>query len=178
MSSAVIFRAAARPRYCPLLRTQATSCSSSPRLCSLRQTQFNQIPPTAANSSASLQLNHPFTTTASRSSGPNEDETFDEFTARYEKEFDAVQDVFDLQRNLNNSFAYDLVPSTSVITAALRAARRVNDFPTAVRIFEGIKVKVENRGQYQQYLEELEPLRKELGVELREHLYPDLGDRS
>jgi len=57
---------------------------------------------------------------------------------RYEKEFDQVQDVFELQRNLNNAFAYDLVPSPSVITAALRAARRVNDFPTAVRIFEGI----------------------------------------
>ena len=93
---------------------------------------------------------------------------------RYEKEFDAVQDVFELQvyqtpfdpmlspsilvlsslfpelwlmdiqadsmifqRNLNNAFAYDLVPSPSVITAALKAARRVNDFPTAVRIFEG-----------------------------------------
>ena len=56
---------------------------------------------------------------------------------RYEKEFAQVQDVFELQRNLNNAFAYDLVPSPSVITAALRAARRVNDFPTAVRIFEG-----------------------------------------
>jgi cytochrome c oxidase subunit 5a len=41
------------------------------------------------------------------------------------------------KRNLNNAFAYDLVPSPSVITAALHAARRVNDFPTAVRIFEG-----------------------------------------
>jgi hypothetical protein len=43
----------------------------------------------------------------------------------------------DKQRHLNNAFAYDLVPSPSVITAALKAARRVNDFPTAVRIFEG-----------------------------------------
>ena len=49
-----------------------------------------------------------------------------------------MQDVFELQRNLNNAFAYDLVPSPSVCTAALRAARRVNDFPTAVRIFEGM----------------------------------------
>lgn len=56
---------------------------------------------------------------------------------RYEKEFESVQDVFELQRNLNNAFAYDLVPSPSVVIAALRAARRVNDFPTAVRIFEG-----------------------------------------
>jgi hypothetical protein len=42
-----------------------------------------------------------------------------------------------LQRNLNNAFAYDLVPAPSVLVAALKAARRVNDFPTAVRVFEG-----------------------------------------
>ncbi|KAH8773176.1 cytochrome c oxidase-like protein subunit 5A [Hyaloscypha sp. PMI_1271] len=101
------------------------------------------------------------------------EESFEEFTARYEKEFDQVQDVFELQRNLNNAFAYDLVPSPSVLTAALKAARRVNDFPTAVRIFEGIKAKVENKGQYDQYLEELKPLREELGVSLKEDLYPE-----
>ena len=85
---------------------------------------------------------------------------------RFEKEFDGVQDVFELQvcrllsssmlgacpplpeskrtanvtlsqRNLNNAFAYDLVPSPTVVAAALKAARRVNDFATAVRIFEG-----------------------------------------
>ncbi|TVY81214.1 Cytochrome c oxidase subunit [Lachnellula suecica] len=92
---------------------------------------------------------------------------------RYEKEFDAVQDVFELQRNLNNAFAYDLVPSPSVLVAALKAARRVNDYPTAVRIFEGIKAKVENKGQYDQYLDELKPLREELGVSLKEDLYPE-----
>ncbi|KAF3406667.1 Cytochrome c oxidase subunit 6 [Talaromyces pinophilus] len=90
----------------------------------------------------------------------------------YEKEFDAVQDVFELQRNLNNAFAYDLVPSVEVLSAALRAARRVNDFPTAVRVFEGIRAKVENEGQYKQYLEALEGLRTELGVPLQEELYP------
>jgi hypothetical protein len=37
----------------------------------------------------------------------------------------------------------------------------------------GIKAKVENRGQYDQYLEELKPLREELGVNLKEDLYPD-----
>lgn len=42
------------------------------------------------------------------------------------------------QRNLNNAFAYDLVPAASVVAAALKAARRVNDFATAVRIFEGM----------------------------------------
>ncbi|ETS77029.1 Cytochrome c oxidase subunit 6 [Pestalotiopsis fici W106-1] len=114
-----------------------------------------------------------FSTTVARRSDPHAEETFEEFTARYEKEFEAVQDVFELQRNLNNAFAYDLVPSPSVVVAALKAARRVNDFPTAVRIFEGIKAKVENKGQYEQYLAELKPLREELGILLKEDLYPE-----
>ncbi|MCJ1407329.1 Cytochrome c oxidase subunit 6 [Ptychographa xylographoides] len=92
---------------------------------------------------------------------------------RYEKEFDGVRDVFELQRNLNNAFAYDLVPSPSVITAALKAARRVNDYPTAVRIFEGIKAKVENKGQYDEYVRDLKDIREELGVNLKEDLYPE-----
>ncbi|RJE18806.1 cytochrome C oxidase [Aspergillus sclerotialis] len=137
-----------------------------------------------------------FSTTTKRASAGHEDETYEEFSARYEKEFDSVQDVFELQRNLNNCFAYDLVPSVEVLTAALKAARRVNDFPTAVRIFEGcppaplpapigdiniqrltrmtigIKAKVESQDQYKQYLEHMDSLRQELGVALREELYP------
>ncbi|KAL8904178.1 MAG: hypothetical protein Q9207_003441 [Kuettlingeria erythrocarpa] len=116
---------------------------------------------------------HTFSTTVRRKSDEHGEETFEEFSVRYEKEFEAVQDVFELQRNLNNCFAYDLVPSPSVITAALRAARRVNDFPTAVRIFEGIQAKVENEHQYQEYLEDLKPIREELGVNLKQDLYPD-----
>ncbi|KAK1760814.1 cytochrome c oxidase subunit 6 [Echria macrotheca] len=114
----------------------------------------------------------PFSTT-NRLRAEHQEETFEEFSARYEKEFEGVQDVFELQRNLNNAFAYDLVPSPSVLTAALKAARRVNDFPTAVRIFEGIKAKVENKGQYEQYLNELKPIREELGIVLKEDLYPE-----
>ncbi|KAG6059104.1 Cytochrome c oxidase subunit 6 [Claviceps sp. LM77 group G4] len=101
------------------------------------------------------------------------EETFESFNARFEKEFDSVHDVFELQRNLNNVFAYDLVPSTAVITAALKAARRVNDFATAVRIFEGIKAKVETKDQYEQYVNELKTLREELGVPLKEDLFPE-----
>ncbi|OOG00039.1 cytochrome c oxidase polypeptide VI mitochondrial precursor [Aspergillus sclerotioniger CBS 115572] len=114
-----------------------------------------------------------FSTSVKRLGGHHEDETYEQFSARFEKEFDGVQDVFELQRNLNNCFAYDLVPSVEVLTAALKAARRVNDYPTAVRIFEGVKAKVETPEQYKQYLEALEGLRQELGVALREELYPN-----
>ena len=37
----------------------------------------------------------------------------------------------------------------------------------------GIKFKVENKGQYAEYLQELEPIREELGIPLKEALYPD-----
>jgi cytochrome c oxidase subunit 5a len=104
-------------------------------------------------------------TTAPRfSGGHDESESFESFTTRYTTFFQSVQDLFELQRGLNNCFAYDLVPAPGVIEAALRAARRVDDYSTAVRIFEGLKEKVENKGQYEAYLQELKPIREELGV--------------
>ena len=101
--------------------------------------------------------------TQSRLSSSHAEESYDEFTTRYVSFFSGVQDIFELQRGLNNAFAYDLVPSPKIIEAALRAARRVNDFSTCVRIFEGIEEKVENSSQYTEYLEELKGVRQELG---------------
>lgn len=93
----------------------------------------------------------------------HESESFDAFNERYQRFFSSCSDLFELQRGLNNCFAYDLVPTTEVIDAALRAARKCNDYATAVRILEGVKEKVENKGQYKAYLEELSPVLKELG---------------
>lgn len=53
-------------------------------------------------------------------------------------------------------------PRPSVLEKALQAARRVNDYPTAVRLFEALKVKVETAEQYKQYLEELDPSARSL----------------
>ena len=93
----------------------------------------------------------------------HETESYESFNQRYQTFFSNVEDVFELQRGLNNCFAYDLVPSTDVIEAALKAARKVDDYATAVRILEGVKEKVENKGQYQAYLDELKPVISELG---------------
>jgi len=103
--------------------------------------------------------------------GGHESESYEDFNARYAKFFDSVDDLFELQRGLNNCFAYDLVPSLSVVESALKASRRVNDFSTAVRIFEGLKEKVENKSQYSNYLDETASLRKELGLQTKEELY-------
>lgn len=101
----------------------------------------------------------------------HEEESYEAFTERYSKFFDSVEDTFELQRGLNNCFAYDLVPGAPIIESALKASRRLNDYSTAVRVFEGIKEKVENKGQYQAYLDEFAPLRKELGIITKEELY-------
>ncbi|TCD62872.1 Cytochrome c oxidase subunit 6 [Steccherinum ochraceum] len=105
------------------------------------------------------------------SSSAHGQETFESFNERYVQFFKDAEDLFEVQRGLNNCFAHDLVPAPSVIEAALRATRRVNDYATAVRIFEGISEKVENKQQYQQYLDELKGVRDELGINLREELY-------
>ncbi|PGH04997.1 hypothetical protein AJ80_08424 [Polytolypa hystricis UAMH7299] len=162
MSSARLFRLAARTPSSTFFRASYTARSRVPVLAPASGPAIIALGGAAGFSS----------TSKCQSAAGQEEETFEEFSARFEKEFDGVQDVFELQRNLNNAFAYDLVPSVGVLTAALKAARRVNDFPTAVRVFEGIKSKVENPTQYEQYLEELKPLREELGVMLREDMYP------
>ncbi|KAL0572714.1 Cytochrome c oxidase subunit 6 [Marasmius crinis-equi] len=103
-------------------------------------------------------------------------ESFEEFSERYVNFFQNAEDLFELQRGLNNCFAHDLVPAPSVVEAAVRAARRINDYGTAVRIFEGIKEKVENKSQYQAYLDELKGVREELGglvVSFREDVLMD-----
>jgi len=99
-----------------------------------------------------------------RLSSGHAQETFEQFSERYVHFFKDAEDLFEVQRGLNNCFAHDLVPSTSVVEAALRAARRVDDYATAVRVFEGIRDKVENKQQYQAYLDELKGVREELGA--------------
>lgn len=74
---------------------------------------------------------------------------------------------------MNNCFSYDIVPSPAVIGKALNACRRVNDYATAVRVFEGLKHKVETKEQYDAYLEELKDVREELGIDLKEELFPE-----
>ncbi|KAF8950484.1 Cytochrome c oxidase subunit 6 [Entomortierella lignicola] len=97
-------------------------------------------------------------------------ESFEHFTERFVKFFDNVDDVFELQRGLNNAFGYDLVPAPSVIAAALKASRRVDDYASAVRVFEGLKVKAGSESVYKQYLDELAPLKTELGIQTKEEL--------
>jgi cytochrome c oxidase subunit 5a len=88
---------------------------------------------------------------------------------KYLNFFKDCKDDFELKRGLNNVFSYDMVPSAEVCREALKAARRVHDFPAAIRIFDAIKEKTTAQ-QYQAYLKELESTKKELGVLTKEEL--------
>ena len=98
------------------------------------------------------------------SSSAHGQETFESFNERYVQFFKDAEDLFEVQRGLNNCFAHELVPAPEVIEAALRASRRVDSLSTAVRVFEGLKEKVENKQQYQAYVDELKGVREELGA--------------
>lgn len=47
---------------------------------------------------------------------------------------------FPVLTGINTLVGYDLVPEPKIIDAALRACRRLNDFASAVRILEVVKV--------------------------------------
>ena len=98
---------------------------------------------------------------------------YEEFTKQFEQQFEEAYDLYEVQRVLNNAFSYDMVPPPTVIERALQAARRVNDYATASRVFEALRFKVESEEQYAAYLKELEPVREELGVTLHEDLFKD-----
>ncbi|KAI9291255.1 putative cytochrome-c oxidase chain VI precursor [Neoconidiobolus thromboides FSU 785] len=124
---------------------------------------------TVAKLSLKTKLYQP-TSILARRSYSDHSLTFDEHSAQYVNFFNEVDDVYELQRGLTNCFSYDLVPSPSVLEAALKASRRVNSYSTAVRIFEGIKDKVDNETQYNEYVKELEPIRKQLSILTKEEL--------
>jgi cytochrome c oxidase subunit 5a len=42
-----------------------------------------------------------------------------------------------------------------------------------MKLSTGIKEKVENKTQYEEYLKELEAVRQELGIPLKETMYPE-----
>ncbi|KAJ3056695.1 Cytochrome c oxidase subunit 6 [Rhizophlyctis rosea] len=81
----------------------------------------------------------------------------------WRKHFQECEDDFELERGLNHIFATDWVPSIEVIEDALRAARRHNQFATAVRILEALENKAD-KGEYQGYLNQLKPLLEEYGI--------------
>ncbi|KAH6585074.1 hypothetical protein BASA50_000379 [Batrachochytrium salamandrivorans] len=95
---------------------------------------------------------------------------YDAYVQQWMKHFTNLEDDFELERGLNHIFAADWVPSVELIAEALKASRRLNTFPTAVRVLEGLEEKAYKAEQYQAYLRELKPLLEDLGIPERKDL--------
>jgi cytochrome c oxidase subunit 5a len=98
------------------------------------------------------------------------EKNYDAFVDSWLAFFREVDDETDLEIGLNECFVHDWVPALGVVEEALKATRRLNSFPTAVRILEGIEERAENKGQYDQYVAALKPMLEELGVPTRKEL--------
>ncbi|XP_072038520.1 cytochrome c oxidase subunit 5A, mitochondrial-like isoform X2 [Amphiura filiformis] len=86
-------------------------------------------------------------------------------------------DDWALRRGLNELYGFDLVPEPKIVSAALRACRRLNDHAMAVRILESVKAKsVQDASIYPFIIQEIRPTLDELGISTPEELGLDQPD--
>lgn len=111
-------------------------------------------------------------------------ETDAEFDARYEAYFSRPDiDGWECRKAMNDILGADLVPEPKVISAGLKACRRVNDYALAIRWLEGVKDKCGDKVNeiYPYLLQEIRPTLTELGMETPEDLgydKPELALKS
>lgn len=111
-------------------------------------------------------------------------ETDAEFDARYEAYFNRPDiDGWEARKAMNELLGMDLVPEPKIITAGLKACRRINDFALAIRWLEGIKDSCGDKEKeiYPYLLQEIRPTLTELGIETPEQLgygEPELALKS
>ncbi|KJE97408.1 cytochrome c oxidase subunit Va [Capsaspora owczarzaki ATCC 30864] len=99
-------------------------------------------------------------------------ETDAQFDARWLAYFqDPNLDLWELRNGLNTLLAHDVIPEPAIVAAALRQARRHNDFALAVRTLEAIRVKSNlDKSIYPWMMKELKPVIDELHISLPEEL--------
>jgi cytochrome c oxidase subunit 5a len=92
---------------------------------------------------------------------------------RYENFFNRKDiDGWEIRQGINDLCGHDLVPEPKILTAALKACRRVNDYALAVRILEAVKDKCGGRVNeiYPYLIQEIRPALTELGIDTPEEL--------
>ncbi|KAK2575595.1 hypothetical protein KPH14_011304 [Odynerus spinipes] len=100
-------------------------------------------------------------------------ESDEEFDARYVNFFNRPDlDGWEARKAMNDLVGIDLVPDPTIICAALRACRRLNDFALAVRFLESVKDKCGSHVKtiYPYILQEIRPTLDELGINTPEEL--------
>jgi len=112
------------------------------------------------------------TTTCVRYMSHEVQETDEEFDARYVAYFSRPDiDGWEIRKGMNNLIGMDLVPDPKIISAALKACRRVNDYALTTRFLEAVKFRcMVNKDLYPYVLKEIKPTLDELGISTVEEL--------
>nr|ALI58372.1 cytochrome c oxidase subunit Va [Cerebratulus lacteus] len=100
-------------------------------------------------------------------------ESNEEFDSRYESFFNKPEiDGWELRKGINDLQGYDLVPEPRIISACLRACRRVNDYALAVRYLEAVRDKCGPRLKtiWPYIIQEIRPTLDELGISSPEEM--------
>jgi len=111
-------------------------------------------------------------------------ETDEEFDARYVAFFSRADiDGWEVRKGMNTLIGMDLVPDPKIISAALRACRRLNDYALTTRWLEAIRFRSNcaNKEIYPYVLREIKPTLDELGISTPEELgydKPELALKS
>jgi len=90
-----------------------------------------------------------------------------DFDSKYTEYFNRPDiDGWGIRKVMGELVGMDLVPEPSVVAAALRACRRVDDFSLTTRILEVVKIKCEAGGldTWSYMVQELSPILQELGI--------------
>lgn len=96
-----------------------------------------------------------------------------DFDDYYEAYFNRTNiDGWECRKAMNDLAGMDLVPEPRIITAALKACRRLNDYAMAVRWLEACKDKCGSQKNiiWPYLLQEIRPTLDELGIEIPEEL--------
>lgn len=115
------------------------------------------------------------------SHGPKESD--EEFDARYVAYFSRNDiDGWEIRKGMTDLVGMDLIPEPKIITAALRACRKVNDYALTIRFLEALHMKCQtNKDLWPYVVQEIKPTLDELGANLPEDLgydKPELALKS
>merc|ERR1712189_119357 len=89
------------------------------------------------------------------------DEAFD---ARWEAYFNREEiDSWEVRKGMNELYGHDPVPEPKIISAALKACRRIDDYAMTVRIFEMVRDKACGDKEIYNFLQQCRGTIDELG---------------
>jgi len=138
-----------------------------PRMATMRQASIKSQTVRAVNHKVTLVQSARAMPVVSAKKFSTNSQAEAEFDKKYIDYFNRADiDGWEIRKGMADLVAMDLVPEPEIVSAALRACRRVNDFSLTTRILEVVKIKCgDKEAEFWPYmLQQLQPTLEELGI--------------